>query len=345
MKILLLARLKNGTGNNSTAARIGHHLISDGNEVQLKCESSFKDSGEFDNFVHLENINIIFGIHAYRAGRLLIACSVPYIIVFGGTDLNEHYESKDILEIMTKAVTRAKRCIAFNKPLKQKAISLWKDAEGKILLQPQAVEISASNAVWNFDDIRHMNTQFDIILNNNAIVFLLVAGLRPVKDPLFLAETFAEWHKTDDRIYLMIVGPEIDKEYAKECKDCLDRYQGIAFINELASEDLESAMRKAFAVINTSKSEGMANAVLEAMSFGTPVIARNIDGNAAVIKHRKTGLLFDTPKEFKELASELLLSESLKDHLIKNAKEYISREHSVEKERETYCKLVNSICQ
>ena len=50
-------------------------------------------------------------------------------------------------------------------------------------------------------------------------------------------------------------------------------------------------------------------------------------------------------QEFKELASELLQSESLRDNLIKNAKEYIFGEHSVEKERETYCKLVNSICQ
>ena len=32
------------------------------------------------------------------------------------------------------------------------------------------------------------------------------------------------------------------------------------------------------------------------MILGVPVLARNISGNSAVIKHRESGLLFDTPQ-------------------------------------------------
>ena len=32
------------------------------------------------------------------------------------------------------------------------------------------------------------------------------------------------------------------------------------------------------------------------MILGVPVLARNIPGNSAVIKHRESGLLFDTPQ-------------------------------------------------
>ena len=32
------------------------------------------------------------------------------------------------------------------------------------------------------------------------------------------------------------------------------------------------------------------------MNLGVPVLARNIPGNSAVIEHRESGLLFDTPE-------------------------------------------------
>ena len=35
---------------------------------------------------------------------------------------------------------------------------------------------------------------------------------------------------------------------------------------------------------------------MQAMALGMPVIARRNDGNSAVIDHRSTGLLFDSPK-------------------------------------------------
>ena len=35
---------------------------------------------------------------------------------------------------------------------------------------------------------------------------------------------------------------------------------------------------------------------MQAMALGMPVIARRNDGNSAIIDHRSTGLLFDSPK-------------------------------------------------
>lgn len=36
--------------------------------------------------------------------------------------------------------------------------------------------------------------------------------------------------------------------------------------------------------------------ILQAMDLDIPVLARNIPGNAAIIKHKETGLLFSTPQ-------------------------------------------------
>ena len=49
----------------------------------------------------------------------------------------------------------------------------------------------------------------------------------------------------------------------------------------------------------------MCNTILEAMVCGTPVIARRNHGNCSLLDHGCTGLLFDTPAEFKQCVLEL----------------------------------------
>ena len=56
-------------------------------------------------------------------------------------------------------------------------------------------------------------------------------------------------------------------------------------------------------------SEGMSGVLLEAMSLGVPVLARNNAGNATIIEHGRTGLLFGTPGEFVVLARALVEGE------------------------------------
>ena len=66
-----------------------------------------------------------------------------------------------------------------------------------------------------------------------------------------------------------------------------------------------AAMRDADVILNNSHSEGLANSLLEAITLGVPVLARNIPGNAAVIEHGKNGLLYDNEKDFVRSALQL----------------------------------------
>ncbi|KAL0610398.1 hypothetical protein AAY473_020164 [Plecturocebus cupreus] len=43
---------------------------------------------------------------------------------------------------------------------------------------------------------------------DNLHIFLLICGLRQVKDPLYLVGAFSEWHQEEPNVYLVIVGPE-----------------------------------------------------------------------------------------------------------------------------------------
>ena len=55
--------------------------------------------------------------------------------------------------------------------------------------------------------------------------------------------------------------------------------------------------------INTSESEGLPVSIMEAMSFGIPVIATNVGGTGEIVQNEKNGLLLDKEIKPSELAS------------------------------------------
>ncbi len=61
-------------------------------------------------------------------------------------------------------------------------------------------------------------------------------------------------------------------------------------------EDIKNYYKKADCFLSTSRWEGLSLAVLEAMSFGIPVIASNVVGNTDLIKHEDNGFLFELDK-------------------------------------------------
>ncbi len=164
-----------------------------------------------------------------------------------------------------------------------------------------------------------------------ARILLLVAGLREVKDPLFIADAFAAWRAEEgpagaggaSPLAFVIVGPPLDGHVAAAvmrrcgvrpagagCGDDAGGGGGDAHARPFGGADglfvhppvprarILRWLAQADVALNTSVSEGQCNALLEAMASGaTPVVARRNDGNAALVAHGVTGWLFDTPEE------------------------------------------------
>ncbi|XP_073675891.1 glycosyltransferase 1 domain-containing protein 1-like [Garra rufa] len=177
----------------------------------------------------------------------------------------------------------------------------------------------------------------------NLHVFLLVCGVRRVKDPLYLLEAFEEWHSQNPLVVLIIIGPKIDPVFTAEVEESVKRSVGVYLAADLSQEELHAAMQKSFALVNSSLSEGMSAAILEAMDLGLPVLARDVPGNAAIVEHEVTGLLYSSPQEFVSLSRKLLDDRELQERLVRNGKNYITTCHNPMKERETYQKLVETL--
>uniref|UniRef100_A0A8C2RHP0 Glycosyltransferase 1 domain-containing protein 1 n=1 Tax=Capra hircus TaxID=9925 RepID=A0A8C2RHP0_CAPHI len=318
----------------------GDHLEAAGHVCILKDAFDFESPSEISSFIKAENLEAAVALHLYRGGRLLQGNGIPFGIIFGGTDLNEDVNQGDKNKVMGKVLEEARFAVAFTESMKETAQRQWPHAKDKIYVQSQGIATVPNTAFnWNtFLQCSEINQSAD-----NLHVFLLICGLRQVKDPLYLVDAFSEWHQEEANVYMVIVGPEVDPVFTREVKAKVKRSPGVRLIREMAQEDLHAVMKNCFALVNSSVSEGMSAAILEAMDLEVPVLARNIPGNAAVVKHEVTGLLFSDPQEFVQLAKRLVSDPALEKKIVANGKEYVRKYHSWQEERQTYRQLVRTL--
>ncbi|XP_066187870.1 glycosyltransferase 1 domain-containing protein 1 isoform X1 [Sylvia atricapilla] len=337
MRLLLLACLRARTGNATTAARIQNHLQAAGHSCVLKDAFLYESAAEIANLTCTEEFDAALAIHLYKGGRLLQGSRIPFGIIFGGTDVNEDLKCQEKRQVMGAVLQEARFAVAFTVEMKELAAAEWPDARKKIHVQSQGIKTTPSET---FDWYRFLQNA-DIPTDTGSVhLFLLVCGLRRVKDPLYLVEVFSEWHRKDPSVHLGIIGPAVDPLFTREVKERVKRAPGVHVLQELPQEELHAALRACCALVNTSTSEGMSAAILEAMDLDIPVLARNIPGNAAIIQHKETGLLFSSPQEFVALSKSLMNDPILEKEITARAKAYVRKHHSWEGERRTYQNLV-----
>ncbi|XP_056132103.1 glycosyltransferase 1 domain-containing protein 1 isoform X2 [Lampris incognitus] len=342
MRLLFIACLSPKTGNCTTAERIRAHIESAGHACEVRDVSEFQSSAEVAHLVTQKPpYEAALGIHLFKAGRLLLDIQVPFGVIFGGTDINEDVKVEQKRVVMEQVLLKARFAIAFTDKLKEEAEMFLLSQSSKIFVQPQGIKTKASEKFSWSEFLKSAGVNGEDV--EELRVFLLVCGVRRVKDPLFLAEAFSEWHLENPQNVLVIIGPKIDPVLTEEIQTVTERTAGVFLAQERSQQELHAAMKRCFAVVNSSVSEGMSAAILEAMDLGVPVVARNIPGNAAVVKHEVTGLLYSTPQEFVRQSQRLLSDCKLREKVVRNGKLYIEEHHGLTQERETYRRLVETL--
>ncbi|XP_038155289.1 glycosyltransferase 1 domain-containing protein 1 [Cyprinodon tularosa] len=342
MKLLFLACLSPKTGNFTTAERIRSHIESAGHICELRDVADFQSPSDV---AHLLSQNPPFegalAIHLFKAGRLLLDIHLPFGVVFGGTDINEDVKDEQKHVVMEQVLLKARFAVAFTEKLKEEAEFVLVSPSSKIYVQPQGIQTEVAEDFCWTEFLRSSGVRTERV--DELRVFLLVCGLRRVKDPLYLAEAFSEWHSANLLNILIIIGAKVDPALTAEVEAVVKRAAGVFLAQERSQQELHAAIKRCFAVVNSSVSEGMSAAILEAMDLRVPVLARDIPGNAAVVKHGVTGLLFSSPQEFVHQSRRLLSDHELRERVVRNGKLYVEEHHSVKQERETYKKLLDML--
>eukprot|EP01095_Lingulamoeba_sp_RSL-Kostka_P003941 TRINITY_DN15059_c0_g1_i1.p1 TRINITY_DN15059_c0_g1~~TRINITY_DN15059_c0_g1_i1.p1 ORF type:complete len:372 (-),score=74.52 TRINITY_DN15059_c0_g1_i1:89-1204(-) len=354
--ILFISSLSNATGNQKTAKRIKDYIISIGNnKVVLRCVYSFKNTTDFCTFLDVEKFNLIIGIHAFRSGELLISqTKIPFIIILGGTDMNEHIHDPEKKKIMEVALENSLKIVAFRSTFKDKCLLNFTNInEDKVeIIPPSVPNPNLDNHEYYINDNQDDddNNFRDILkINPNDSIFILPCGIRAVKNPFYLLDVFDEWYnESDDNVkpYLVIIGPSLDEEYFNRLKIKINETNGIIYHEPVKQKLLHKMIKQSTAVVNSSESEGLSNVLLESMYLQTPIIARDIEGNRCLIKDNETGLLFSNPNEFIEKAKSLIENQNdLKTTLTENAIEYVNKYHSTDKESKQYTNIIGDILE
>jgi glycosyltransferase involved in cell wall biosynthesis len=96
--------------------------------------------------------------------------------------------------------------------------------------------------------------------------------------------------------------------------------------------DIESLYRHHDLVVVPSRREGMSNVLLEAMSWKIPVVATDIPGNRAVIRHEVSGFLIpvDDPDKMAQAILRLLRESRLKQEMGLAAQAAIREQYSMD---------------
>jgi len=176
---------------------------------------------------------------------------------------------------------------------------------------------------------------------NNICTVGSIANLRPVKGLNFLVEAIGQLIPRIPGIKLQIAG-EGEQRY-----QLLDHAALYAVPLKLPGsvDDIPNFLSEIDVYVHVSLSEGMPNAVLEAMAAGRPIVATCVGGVPELIQHERTGLIVP-PGDVNALAhaiSRMIHDRDLANRLGNAAREFVltrfSRKAMIRRFEEFYQKL------
>ena len=234
-------------------------------------------------------------LHARNTGcwydAILASCVVP------GTKLVLGFHGLDSQTTFNKHQRRAARW-----GLRRGALFASVSHAGKRQLHQQAgIPLEQIDVLPNGVDLDHFRsidpdawpqTRRRFAFDRSTLVVGVVGSLVPIKGHSTLLRAFAQAVLTAPNLGLLIVGDGPLRQPLLE----LAHSEGIADRVRFAGwcDDIPAMMAAMDVYICPSESEGMSNAVLEAMAAALPIIATDVGDNALVIRQAIDGLILES---------------------------------------------------
>lgn len=320
-------------GNAVTVERIARGLGERGVALRVWDVSATPESRAADD-IDAERPALIHAFHAWRVGPLALRVArrleVPLIVTLTGTDANHDLFDPERAAVVRRVLDGAAAVVVFHASVGDRVVAALPDVAARLVVIPQAATLQTEP----YD----LAARWDLPVDRG--LFLFAGGIRPVKRPRFPLAPFARLVERHPRARLAYAGPVLDRTEG----DLLVReLQGIAwarYLGPVPHDQMASLLRAADVVVNCSESEGgMANAILEALAVGRPVLASDIPGNRSLVEHDVTGLLFSDAGNFLAGAERLTSDAALRDRLGRTGRQRVEREYPPKREIDAYLAL------
>jgi L-malate glycosyltransferase len=275
---------------------------------------------------------LIHAFHALRTGplalRLARRLEIPLVVTLTGTDANHALLHPEHAPTVRRVLESAAVVTAFDASIVAHVTSILPDLRPRFVVVPQAVRFDATEP---FDLAARWRLPADRVL------FVLPAGIRPVKAPLVPLPAFDRVVAAEPRVRLLYAGPVLEQDEGNELLAALQHRPWARHVGVVPHVQIPSLLAQSDVVLNCSVSEGgMANSVLEAMAFGRVVLVSDIAGNRTLVDDESTGLLFGNSDELETAALRLVREPGLRARLGAAARERVLREFPPSREVDGY---------
>lgn len=181
------------------------------------------------------------------------------------------------------------------------------------------------------------------LIDNKKITIGTVGRLSIEKGQRYLIEAFAVIAREYPKACLLIVGSG----------ELLSQLQGLSrrlgFESQVRFEgfrsDVERFYRQMDIYVLPSLLEHFPLSVLEAMSFGKPIIATNVGGVPEIVKDGETGILINSgsAEQIAKALNALIIDKEMCNRLGAQAQKLVKEQYSIEKMAEAYIKVYRDV--
>jgi len=262
IQIVTPARAGSTHGNRITAVRWGRIFQKLGHRVRIT--QAYDDKAT----------DLLVALHArrsYKSIRLFHQkhpC-LPIAVALTGTDIYHDMETsrraRESVEMATRLVALQPKALErLNRDLRCKARVIYQSVE-----QPKQNQTKRGSA-----------DTFDVCV---------IAHLRPVKDP-FRAELASRLLPPSSRIRILQIGKAMTESIARRARSATNRNPRYRWLGELSRPQTQKHLVSSQICVLSSRMEGGANVLSEAITAGVPVLASRIDGNVGILGDDYPGL-------------------------------------------------------
>ncbi len=225
------------------------------------------------------------------------------------------------------------------------AISNWLELRARryghkkdITLIPNAVNVEQFSCSINFEERESIRKSWGV--NENDFVVITTSRL-VYKNGIDVLIGALEHLPSDVR--LVIVG---DGEEGSRFKVQGSKYGNrVVFLGHVDHGELPKLLKSSDVFVRPSRTEGLGNSFLEAMTAEIPIIGTRVGGIVDFLKDKETGLFaeVDNPKSVAEKVILLKDNHDLRNQIIKNSKQLVSEKYSWERIAGQYKNIYQTI--
>ncbi|WP_062199777.1 glycosyltransferase family 4 protein [Massilibacterium senegalense] len=164
----------------------------------------------------------------------------------------------------------------------------------------------------------------ELSIPSDAIVLSCIAELNDNKNQMYVLRNWKTLYQRNKNVYLLLAGHGVNEEkYYQYVKD--EKLQNVKILGYRS--DIPNILMDTDAVLLLSKREGLPKSLMEALSFGKPIIGTNVRGTRDIVKDQYNGFLINLDDDTQLINSivTIIKEPSLIRKLGENAKKEASK--------------------